>query len=134
MLKLCRVTKVKVLFRVLVYVFNFKLFLLYFCTFLILTYLNVRPPFWRRVYYRDYSCLTRQTDHSIKCRASLQNLTLVIFQKRECFTKKPTFFLAVLGHVSIHFFAMQLEPLRSTETANYTGTKLVGVANKLTRE
>ena len=40
MLKLCRVTKVKVLFLVLVY-----------CTFLILTYLNFRPPFWRRVYY-----------------------------------------------------------------------------------
>ena len=38
MLKLCRVTKVKVLFPVLVYVFN-------------LTYLNFRPPFRIRVYY-----------------------------------------------------------------------------------
>ena len=37
MLKLGRVTKVKVLFLVLVFV-------------LILTYLNFRPPFWRRVY------------------------------------------------------------------------------------
>ena len=37
MLKLCRVTKVKVLFLVLVYLF-------------ILTYLNFRPSFWRRIY------------------------------------------------------------------------------------
>ena len=37
MLKRFRVTKVKVLFLVLIYVFN-------------LTYLNFRPPFWRRVY------------------------------------------------------------------------------------
>ena len=38
MLKLCRVTKVKVLF-------------LCWYTFLILTNLNFGPPFWRRVYY-----------------------------------------------------------------------------------
>ena len=38
MLKLCMVTKVKVFFLVLVW-------------FLILTYVNFRPPFWRRVYY-----------------------------------------------------------------------------------
>ena len=37
MLKLCRVTNVKVLFLVLVYVFNFNLF-------------EFRPPFWRTVY------------------------------------------------------------------------------------
>ena len=37
MLKLCRVTKVKVFFLVLVYLF-------------ILTYLNFRPSFWRRIY------------------------------------------------------------------------------------
>ena len=37
MLKLGRVTKFKMLFLVLVFVFN-------------LTYLNFRPPFWRRVY------------------------------------------------------------------------------------
>ena len=42
MLKLGRVTKVKVLFLVLVLVFNFSLFR---------TYLNFRPPFWRRVYF-----------------------------------------------------------------------------------
>ena len=36
MLKFCRVTKVNMFFLVLVYVFN--------------TYLNFRPPFWRRVY------------------------------------------------------------------------------------
>ena len=38
MLKLCKVTKVKVLFLVLVYVFNLNVF-------------EFRPPFWRRVYY-----------------------------------------------------------------------------------
>ena len=38
MLKLCRITKVKVFPLVLVYIFN-------------LTYLNFRLPFWRRVYY-----------------------------------------------------------------------------------
>ena len=37
MLKVCRVTKVKVFFLVLVYVFNFDSF-------------EFRPPFWRRVY------------------------------------------------------------------------------------
>ena len=41
MQKLCRVTnEVKVFFLVLVDVFNFML-----------TYLNFRPPFWRRVYF-----------------------------------------------------------------------------------
>ena len=41
LLKLCRVTKVKVFFLVQVYVLKG----------LILTYLNLRSPFWRRVYY-----------------------------------------------------------------------------------
>ena len=40
MLKLCRVTKVKVFFQVLVYVLN-------------LTYLNFRRLFWRKVYWQN---------------------------------------------------------------------------------